>query len=96
MQTHISKRTHVHLRAQIPRARTHTYTQACACSKTVGMHLSVGPVTRCDPCTRMRASGMQVGNAVPPPLACALGKQLRVVLEAKRRERINAALDAQW
>ncbi|KAF5825508.1 S-adenosyl-L-methionine-dependent methyltransferase [Dunaliella salina] len=38
----------------------------------------------------------QVGNAVPPPLACALGKQLRLVLEAKRRERIDAALAAQW
>lgn len=38
----------------------------------------------------------QVGNAVPPPLACALGKQLRVVLEATRSERIRAAMAAQW
>jgi DNA (cytosine-5)-methyltransferase 1 len=34
----------------------------------------------------------QVGNAVPPPLAFALGLQLRKKLEARKKEREEAAL----
>ncbi len=37
----------------------------------------------------------QVGNAVPPPLAHALGSQLRTVLEAKLKERLDAAMQLQ-
>ncbi|GFH06104.1 cytosine-specific methyltransferase [Haematococcus lacustris] len=37
----------------------------------------------------------QVGNAVPPPLAHALGSQLHKVLEAKRRNEVAQALAAQ-
>lgn len=38
---------------------------------------------------------MQVGNAVPPPLAHALGSQLRRVLEDKRQKEVMAAMMAQ-
>lgn len=37
----------------------------------------------------------QVGNAVPPPLAAALGRQLRKALEEHAREEAQAALLAQ-
>jgi DNA (cytosine-5)-methyltransferase 1 len=37
----------------------------------------------------------QVGNAVPPPLAAALGKQLRKALEASAAAAIQSTLDAQ-
>lgn len=37
----------------------------------------------------------QVGNAVPPPLAAALGRRLKTVLEEKRRKDVEAALAAQ-
>ena len=38
----------------------------------------------------------QVGNAVPPPLAAALGRRLRVVLEEKRRKDVTDDLAAQF
>ena len=37
----------------------------------------------------------QVGNAVPPPLAAALGRRLRNVLEDKRSKDVAARLAAQ-
>ena len=37
----------------------------------------------------------QIGNAVPPPLALALGKELRLVLEQRATERRKAILQAQ-
>lgn len=37
----------------------------------------------------------QIGNAVPPPLACALGKELRKALEQRASERRKAILQAQ-
>ncbi|KAK9785341.1 hypothetical protein WJX73_005011, partial [Symbiochloris irregularis] len=37
----------------------------------------------------------QIGNAVPPPLAAALGRQLRAALEAKAAQQSQALLDAQ-
>lgn len=36
----------------------------------------------------------QVGNAVPPPLAAALGRELRKALEAKAERERQAALQA--
>jgi hypothetical protein len=36
-----------------------------------------------------------VGNAVPPPLAAALGRQLRKAVEDNRAAAIAAALNAQ-
>jgi hypothetical protein len=38
----------------------------------------------------------QVGNAVPPPLAAALGRQLRKVLEEKKKKELAATLAAQF
>jgi len=38
----------------------------------------------------------QVGNAVPPPLAHALGSRLRTVLEERRKAALDAALAAQF
>ena len=35
----------------------------------------------------------QVGNAVPPPLAAALGRQLRKVLEERRKQAEDAAME---
>ena len=37
----------------------------------------------------------QIGNAVPPPLAAALGRQLRAALDAKADADAQALLDAQ-
>ena len=37
----------------------------------------------------------QIGNAVPPPLAASLGKQLRKVLEEKAATDNRALLEAQ-
>jgi len=36
----------------------------------------------------------QIGNAVPPPLAAALGRQFRIVLEKKAEAAINASIEA--
>ena len=37
----------------------------------------------------------QIGNAVPPPLAASLGRQLRKVLEARAEQDVQAQLQAQ-
>ena len=37
----------------------------------------------------------QIGNAVPPPLAAALGRQLRAALDAKAVTDADALLNAQ-
>ena len=38
----------------------------------------------------------QIGNAVPPPLAAALGRELRKALEATAAREAAAALSAQF
>jgi C-5 cytosine-specific DNA methylase len=42
----------------------------------------------------VHAQHRQIGNAVPPPLAAALGRQLRMVLEHKATKAVDAAIDA--
>jgi DNA (cytosine-5)-methyltransferase 1 len=42
----------------------------------------------------VHAQHRQIGNAVPPPLAAALGRQLRMVLENKAAKAVDAAIDA--
>lgn len=42
----------------------------------------------------VHAQHRQIGNAVPPPLAAALGRQLRKVLQDKAEKAVDAAIDA--
>lgn len=42
----------------------------------------------------VHAQHRQIGNAVPPPLAAALGRQLRKVLQDKADKAVDAAIDA--